>query len=470
MELLLNIMSFIDKADSCTLYSLCLTSTLLRSLCQRMLFSTFNSINKQARVLPFTAAITRNPQLASHVQNITISLDDGDMAYNRARTRLRSRDLRRVSYLVPAFRRAIAKIDPPEDLMKEWLEQIKILDASAFIPLILIQTPNLHRLSVTLSPDEIITLSPNNDEVHIWSEVGDLQRKREATYLPTQLKELEIKYDRDSEIPSFGQVENLYLPFIKNLDVCHLGSFFCDDPSATIKPGTLNISDLALQVDRPGDITVDFINGCTALRSFKYRLVESNYGYVLPGHLQRLLRPHAHTLEELTADFLTKYSGSEVEEYEEEIEADDRFYASFADFVRLKRMEVDGCFMHYLQRANLPPALEEYTVGTRGNFLRDISKLISSSRDMGFPPLKMNVIAFAQSPGPIHQRWEEDPDRECAALVERLRGTRISVKLVFTELGNKWPNHLVLADGVGYRRTSHGDISEDDVGDLLDLL
>ena len=452
MELLLHTVSFLDKADSRTLYSLCLTSKLLCSLCQPMLFSTFTSVDKQAGLLPFTTAITRNPQLASHVQDITISFPR-DLSHVPA-------PKQPISDLLPAFRHVIAKIDPPEELEKQWLDAIQGLYVSAFIPLILIQTSNLHRLSFT-------TLDVDAYDVKIWREVGDLQREREATYLPAQLKELEIKYNTTYCFPSFGEVEDLYLPFIKSLDVCHLGPFYCGDPP-TIEPGTLNISDLALQVSQPGEITVDFINGCTALRSFKYRVVEDDGGYFLPGHLQAPLRAHAHTLEELKAYFGTTAPGSDDDDYEEEEELgeDEEFYASFAEFVCLKRLTAEGYLMHRLERADFPPALEEYTVRSEGNFSRDILKLLSSSRDAGFPPLKMNIVSH-QRWSTINERWEEDPDRECAALVEMLRGTRISVKLVVTSPYNGPPDHLVFADGVGYRRKGHGDISEDDWGGLL---
>ena len=333
------------------------------------------------------------------------------------------------------------------------MAEIQDLDVSAFIALILIQTSNLRRLSFS-------TAHGNMDDITIWQKVGKLQTERKVSYLPGRLKELRIEYVLDWCYPSFGDVEDLYLPFIKDLDVFHVGPLYRGDPPK-IGPGSLNISNLKLQVSQPGNIIIDFIKGCKALRSFEYRVVEDDGGLFPPGHLRSLLRAHAHCLEEFTGFFGVSY----VEEPQVESDEKNPRYGSFADFVYLKRMDVEGCLINRLRRAEFPPALEMYTVRTEGDYHRDISTLLNSSRDAGFPPLKMNVIAETRTDGNTFEQWEKNPDRECRALVEMLRGTRISVRLVVTSGYHGTAEHLVFADADGYRREADVEIDTQRLSD-----
>ena len=86
-----------------------------------------------------------------------------------------------------------------------------------------------------------------------------------------------------------------------------------------------------------------------------------------------------------------------------------------------------------------------------------ISTLLDSSEDAGFPPLTMNIVAELE-------RWEGETDRKYAALVERLRGTRASVKLLL--LHDRTAKYVVWADGDGYQRE---DVADGDVDRLLGL-
>ena len=442
LELVLKIISAFDKADSSTLYALCLTSKLLRSLCQPLLFHTFRASDSLSALVPFAHSLALNPHLAAHVQDITLCL---------------SRDVSRlpapkqpISVLLPAFRRAVAKVNPPDELQTQWLDKVQELHVSAFIALVLIQTPNLRRLDFTTSDLDMY-------DVDIWRDVGRLQLERGTTYLSGKLKELKLEYTLDWCYPTFEDVEELYLPFLKDVDVLHLGPLtFMDAPP--IEPGSLNISDLKLQVSQPSEVTVDFIRGCKTLKRFEYQVVEDDGGYFLAGHLQRGLAPHARCLEELTASIRLSYgSDSEAEgeaELEDGDEDEDERFSSFADFVSLKRLDVEGSVMKRLRRADFPPQLEVYTVRTSGYYLRCVSALLDSSKDAAWPPLRMNVVAEVKRDSRTFKRWKTNPDRECAVLVEKLHGTRISVMLVLIPEGS-YPapsGHVVWADADGYRR------------------
>lgn len=416
-ELLLLILSCFDRQeDKHELLDLCLTSKLLCAIVQSLLFSEFSFANDGPSLVYFAHTISRRPALAVHVRKINIEVVTDPPCLT---CKLPIEDM------VGDFRKALSKLDLPENMSSRWIGSILDLRICTLFTFVISQTPNLNDMALVFANE-------NPDDLTELFALADLQMEIQSSKPQTpgylsNLKKLVIQYE-EGPFPdlTFQKLAPLLL-MCKGLEIFSARAICTSYPSPlvaasiAIPPETLNVTELSLHGRYLDTDNLDgLLSACKKLRRISF----DSWEEIGPPILQSALYRHRHTLEELRVDFNCSVW----------MNRDNTFrFDKLSDFTRLKRIRLQDEDIMPVGRLAFPPSLETYITRFSGpEALHNMAELIKTSKNPAFPALKIGIHGSVGDSAAVLQAWAgvEGLEQALQMLVNMLRETRISLMLL----------------------------------------
>lgn len=410
-----------EQMDEMDLSNLCLVSRKLRNIAQPLLFSNFEDLDTHGdlrRLMAFTKVIISHPELAEHVQSISLTplvlnpLEPFDR-------KLPAEDLK-------LFTKAMRDLQVPSDQENAWLFDLEFRNLSFILALLLSKTPNLRNLTL---PGAFVMLKAT-----------DYLFTRNPSCLPN-LNRLRIEGHPEVAF-SFGI--HMYEKFCSQLPVKTLevqnGMLTERAFPASWTPDSLSVEDICLtfcDIDRKS--ITKLLQACKSVKSF----VWTNWSEDLQlqdclsektmdfdgNHLHAMLLPHKSTLKNLQLLFGDLWDHDQNGVYLERAK-----FPSFRDFTALDTLYIS----HRLLPPNpeFPPSLEKIIVGDCSKSIREWTRKFAADCHNGCYPSLRCILVLAMDlsqpvmlPGQIVPVGEQPVDAY-SNLQNLFKGTTVDFRIM----------------------------------------
>jgi hypothetical protein len=369
-EMIDHIISFLDSVkDRHALLDLCLASKACYIAAQPNLFSKFSftghrleSSNQsyvwygsapREQLLLFTRTLMMRPDLAQHVKDLDIEVFEGDNNEEEADwyCSTSESDMDMFTSMVTAT----------GSYSMTWIKELQHMNVNAFISLLVVQAPNVERLSLILDYKPFHMLSVLATSARDPSLVPDLPFKPLTTLKELDLSHMDVAggYTLE-EIAPLLWIPTLEKVYLSQTIGHNVGNFPPAVPPRLLSRDHFkNFSHLDIQnsaIDSDG--FADLLASCRNLKHLEYRLgykAEIDASYGMPENIMHALGNNAASLIDLHFDYSELDSG-EIEE----VHDSQAFGASLERLGCLKTLSLSQQILP--EATTLPRNIESLTV------------------------------------------------------------------------------------------------------------